>query len=210
MYLEENLGKMPDSNPPFPHILEHSSNTLIIALSPTEIGKVMLPNHLQFVDANTGEPVDFLNEQPTFEDEVAALIYANSINDLMPKFIRKDRWQTTEGKEHDMLVMERLYPLPIHHFDHAIRNEMMQQFEAKLKELHENHFVHGDLMRPTNFYTRGDQEWMFKNIVQTEEGLRLIDAGFGKILTRANIELFVHTQFREQAEVGYFKEYYLG
>jgi hypothetical protein len=201
---------MPDSNPSFPHILENSRNTLIIALSPTKLGKVMLTNHLQFVNANTGEPVDFLNEQPTFEDEVAALIYANAINDLMPKFIRKDRWQTTDGKEHDILVMERLNPLPIHHFDHAIRTEMMQLFEAKLKELHENHFVHGDLMRPTNFYTRGDQEWMFKNIMQTEDGLRLIDAGFGKILTRDNVKLFVHTQFREQAEVGYFKEYYLG
>jgi hypothetical protein len=201
---------MPDSNPSFPYVLESSSNTLIIALSPTEIGKVMLPNNLQFVDANTGKPVDFLNEQPTFEDEVAALIYANAINDLMPKFIRKDRWQTTDGKEHDMLVMERLYPLPIHHFDRAIRTEMMMQFAAKLKELHENRFVHGDLMRPTNFYTRGNQEWMFKNIVQTKEGLRLIDAGFGKVLTRDNIKLFVHTELRERAEVDYFREYYLG
>lgn len=201
---------MSDLNPSFPHILENSRNTLIIALSPTEIGKVMLPNHLQFVDANTGEPVDFLNEQPTFEDEVAALIYANAINDLMPKFIRKDRWQTTDGKEHDMLVMERLYPLAIHHFDRAIRTEMMMQFAAKLKELHENRFVHGDLMRPTNFYTRGDQEWMFKNIVQTEKGLRLIDAGFGKVLTKDNIKLFVHTELRERAEVDYFREYYLG
>jgi hypothetical protein len=41
-------------------ILTQTDNTIIVALSDTEIGKVILPNNVQFVDAKTGKPVDYL------------------------------------------------------------------------------------------------------------------------------------------------------
>ncbi len=196
--------------PPFhQQTLESSSTSILIALSETEVGKVILPNNLVFVEVHTGKTVDFLNDPPKFEKEMAALRYANAINDLMPKFIRKQLWQTEGGEALDMLVMERLYPLPIHHFDCQVRKEMIGQFEEKLEELHKNLFVHGDLMRPTNFFNRGDKEWMFRNIVQTESGLRLIDAGFGTIANKGNISLFASILIRERDEIKCFREYYL-
>ncbi len=181
----------------------------MVALSDTEIGKVVLPDQLVLVNAVTGEPVDFGGEKPSVAKEALALQYANSINDLMPRFVGKQTWQDEDGTAHDMLVMERLYPLPIHHFELPVRQEMMKLFEEKMKELHDNQFVHGDFMRPTNYFTRGNLEWMFNNIVQTESGLRLIDAGFAIICKRDNIEMFVHILFRERNEIGYFREYYL-
>jgi hypothetical protein len=50
---------------------------------------------------------------------------------------------------------------------------------------------------------------MFQNIVQTESGLRLIDAGFAKMRTKENIEDFVGILFRERDEIEYFSAYYL-
>lgn len=189
-------------------ILEQSRNSVILALSDTEIGKVSLPITLVCTDVATGKPIDFFDGGPTLEDEIAALQYANKINDLMPKFIRKQTWQSENGKDYDMIVMERLYPLPYNHFDLPRREVMFADFEKKMKGLHDNLFVHADLMRPTNYYTRDDYDWMFKNIVQTENGLRLIDAGFGTICKRDNIELFVNVLFRERKEIGYLKKYY--
>jgi hypothetical protein len=70
--------------------------------------------------------------------------------------------------------------------------------------------VHGDIQRPTTVFNRGDQKWMYKNIVQTEQGLRLLDAGFGTKLSKDNIELFVSILVREREELEDFKLYYLG
>jgi hypothetical protein len=191
------------------HILDESVNTLIVALSDTEIGKVMLPRTNQWVDAQTGEPVDLLGKQPTMDMEIKALQYANNINDLMPRFIRKQKWQDKDGKEHDMMVMERLYPLPYNHFDVPIRTLMIELLELKLKQLHDNNFVHGDLLRPTNYFTRGNKDWMLKNVMQTESSLRLIDAGFGKICGRDNIKEFVGCLIQERSEFTDVKHLYL-
>ena len=109
-----------------------------------------------------------------------------------------------------MIVMERLAQLPTHHFDIPIRTAMFKEFRAKLHELHNNLFIHGDLIRPTNRYTRGDGEWMFGNIIQTPTGLRLIDPGFAEIYQKKNINAFVKRIAEEREEIGYFKEYYLG
>jgi tRNA A-37 threonylcarbamoyl transferase component Bud32 len=86
---------------------------------------------------------------------------------------------------------------------------MMQVFEQKMKELHDFQFVHGDFMRPTNYFTRGNREWMFGNILQTETGLRLIDAGFSKVYNKENAEEYVHILIRERDEILVFKDYYL-
>ncbi len=191
-------------------IIEQTSTTIIVALSDTEIGKVLLPNTLQFVSVSTGEIVDNLfGKGPTVEDEIKAMQYANAINDLMPTFIRKETWQAEDEKEYDMLIMERLYPLPIHHFDVPVRRTMIEHFAEKLKQLHDHQFVHGDLIRPTNYFNRGDKDWMFRNVVQTESGLRLIDAGFATILDQENIKLFVSILIRERSEIDSFSAFYL-
>lgn len=194
-------------------ILKNTGNSIIVALSDTTIGKVVLPNPLTFVDLATGKPVK-LGKDPTLEDEMATLIYANTINDLLPKFIQKQTWEeekteeNEENKIHDMMVMERLYPLPIHHFDLSTRKIMFEEFETKIKELHDNDFVHGDFLRPTNYFTRNNREWMFANVIQTESRLRLIDTGFSKIQNKDNIREFYHILFREREEIDYFKSYY--
>jgi len=193
-----------------PTILEASSNAIIVALSETELGKVILPSQLRFVEVSTGKEVELSDDaNPTVQHEAAALQYANAINGLMPKFFRLQLWQDDHGNTHDMLVMERLYPLPTHHFDLSTRKKMMKQFEDQLNELHEHLFVHGDLMRPTHYYNRNDQAWMFKNIVQTATGLRLIDAGFGKIGNKENLRMVIPISFHEREELKCFEAYYL-
>jgi tRNA A-37 threonylcarbamoyl transferase component Bud32 len=87
---------------------------------------------------------------------------------------------------------------------------MLKRFEQQIEELHQNNFVHGDFQRPTTVFNRGDQKWMYKNIVQTEQGLRLLDAGFGTKLDKDNIKLFVSILIRERDEVKYFRSYYIG
>jgi hypothetical protein len=193
----------------YPWTIEQSSSSLIIALSDAEVGKVQMPSKLVFVNAITKEPVSSPFEMPDIQNEMATLIYANQINDLMPRFIRMQDWELYEGHMVKMLVMERVYPLPIHHFEVSVREGMMEQFEQKMKELHDHHFVHGDLERPTTPFNRGDQAWMYQNIVQTQKGLRLLDAGFGTIMNKDNIRNFVGILMREKTDIEDFKSYYL-
>lgn len=201
---------MGNTEPIYPQVIEHSSASLVIAISDTEVGKIQLPNRLVFVEVHTGKPLDLLGEEPTIQKEMVSLMQANLINDLMPKFIRLQPWQMEDGTTYDMLVMERLHPLPIHHFERSVRLEMLEQFEQKMEALHKNNYVHGDIQRPTTVFNRGDQAWMFKNIVQTEQGLRLLDAGFGTQLSKDNIKIFVSILVRERDELEAFKLYYLG
>ena len=170
----------------------------------------MLPSKVKWIDATTGEEIKAPYKEPTLKKEMQALQYANTINDLLPQYIRKDKWEMQDGKIYDMIVIERLYILPIHHFDLEIRKTMMPIFEEKMKELHDNDFVHGDFCRPTNFYTRNNLEWVYKNIVQTEQGLRLIDTGFSKYSPKEKaIKDFLMYRYDERQEIPYFKKYYL-
>lgn len=210
LHFKSPFYEMENTASTYPHVIEQSTASLVLALSDTEVGKIQLPNRLVFVEVHTGKPLNLLDGGPTIQKEMASLIQANSINDLMPKFIKLQPWQIDDGTTHEMLVMERLYPLPIHHFERPVRLEMLEQFEEKMEALHENHFVHGDIQRPTTVFNRGDQQWMFKNIVQTERGLRLLDAGFGTKLDKDNIKMFVSILIREREEVKAFRSYYLG
>ena len=126
-------------------IIEENQNAIVIALSDTEVGKVILPNKIVWVNAKTGEPVDLFGkeDEPSFEKETQAL-------------------------------------------------------------------VHGDFCRPTNYFTRGNFEWMFKNIVQTEKGLRLIDTGFSKYLSREkNTRMLASCLIEERQDINLFRYYYL-
>jgi hypothetical protein len=86
---------------------------------------------------------------------------------------------------------------------------LIESFAEKMKELHDKMYVHGDFMRPTNYYNREDKAWMFENIVQTKDSLRLIDTGFGTICTRENVKMFVSIMMREREEIEYFRHFYL-
>jgi serine/threonine protein kinase len=199
-----------DTEETYPWTIEHTSNALILALSDTEVGKIQIPHKITWVNAITNEPLPSPFKEPTIEDEMLTLIYANQVNDLMPRFIRVQDWELFEGQTHKMLVMERIYPLPIHHYELSVRLKMIEEFEQKMEELHDNKFVHGDLKRPTTPLNRGDQEWMYKNIVQTKQGLRLLDSGFSLIRNTENIREFVVNMMGEQADMEYFRHYYLG
>jgi hypothetical protein len=65
------------------------------------------------------------------------------------------------------------------------------------------------IFRPTNYFTRGNRDWMFGNIVQTEKGLRLIDTGFSRIYEKKIKEEFIHTLIRERHEIDAVKEFYI-
>ena len=196
--------------PQYPHLIEETANSLIIALSDTEIGKIILPPKFTWVNSETGEPIgNLFGEPPTLKKEIKSLKVANAINDLLPQFIRQQKWQTEDGVNHDMMVMERLYPLPFNHFDVPTRTVMIDKLEQKLKELHMNNYVHGDLLRPTNYFTRGDKDWMLKNVIQTENGLRLIDAGFARIYNEKNAKAFASSMVQERYEFADVKTLYL-
>jgi serine/threonine protein kinase len=199
-----------DTEESYPWTIEHTSNALILALSDTEVGKIQIPRKVVWVDAITNEPVPNPFKEPNIQDEMVALIYANQVNDLMPRFIRMQDWELFEGQTHQMLVMERIYPLPIHHFELSVRLKMIEEFEQKMEALHNNNFVHGDLKRPTTPLNRGDQEWMYKNIVQTKQGLRLLDSGFSMIRNKENIRTFVGSLMSEESDIEKFRHYYLG
>ncbi|MEO0040985.1 MAG: hypothetical protein RL329_433 [Bacteroidota bacterium] len=192
----------------YPNLLEKSIFTLIIALSDTEVGKVILPNPYQWVDTATGEPVQ-MGKYPTLDAEIPLLQYANGVNDLMPQFIRQETWTLENGETHPMMVMERLYPLPIHHYPLKLRQAMFRVFELEMKELHLHEWVHGDFMRPTNYHTRNNLEWIFKNIVQTEGRLRLMDTGFSMRYSTKEHAHFRHALRNEKEEIAIFEKYYL-
>jgi hypothetical protein len=195
----------------YPVVLEETSSSLIVALSDTEVGKVLLPPKYVWVDAETQEPINFpdSNWSPSHQKECDYLQFVNKINDAFPKFLRSDFWEMPEGERFDMLVMERLYPLPYNYFGIAERRKMYAELKRKLLELHDFNFIHGDIMRPTNYYTRGNYEWMFGNIVQTENGLRLTDLGFSMRYGDAEHKRsYIARMLEEKNEIEYFKNYY--
>ncbi len=196
----------------YPIILSESSTTVIVALSDTEVGKVILPTNHIWVDAITKEPINFPDSEwsPSHQKERDYLEFINQINDICPKFIREDKWVTPDGVNRDMLVMERLYPLPYNHFEISERQKMYEELEQKLSELHKLYIIHGDIMRPSNYYTRGDYEWIFGNVVQTEKGLKLTDLGFAmRYRDATDKRSFIARMLEEKDEIKYFQEYYL-
>jgi hypothetical protein len=191
-----------------PTILAQKPHTLIIALSETEVGKVNLFKIPKSEDSDKNVMLFKVNELPTLQREIEATQFANSINDLLPQFIRKDIWKAEDGKEHDMMVMERLYPLHTHHFDLETRNKMFDVFEEKMSKLHMGGFVHGDFCRPAILHKRRDYEWLFENIVQTTQGLRLLDPGFALYIGRDDVESFVDCLLEERKSIKLFRKYY--
>lgn len=154
-------------------IISESNNHMIIAISETEAGKIQPKKKYVWVNSDTGEEAKFLNFYIDFDAEIKKLMYANSINDLMVKFIRKDKFENDK----DMLVMERLYPIDFKTLSKNDRISFYDKFDKQITELHVMGFIHGDIMHPV----RAEPDFLFNNIITTENGLRLVDTGFSII-----------------------------
>ena len=69
-------------------ILSKSRFHEVIALSETEIGKIVFSDQFSFVEVNTGINLFPDIFKKDIDKEIQLLSYANQINNLMVKFIR--------------------------------------------------------------------------------------------------------------------------
>lgn len=103
-----------------------------------------------------------------------------------------------------MLVMERLYPIDYRAYEVERRELWFEVFEDELNELHKAGFVHRYLKRPSNIGGLA-----FDNILLTDKGIRLIDAGISAMKTQVGDKIFEKYIEIEKAEIQEFKEYFL-
>lgn len=112
-----------------------------------------------------------IDAQTSASEEYKMLLAANKINGLLVKAVGHEF--TEDG---EWVIMERLKPLQYRAIDVETRKAMYAEFVRQVKELHshENGLAHWDIKRPEHV-AQGMALW--DNIVLTEAGLRLIDAG---------------------------------
>lgn len=132
----------------YPRQLSAGTEAVVVALSDTEAGKMY-------------------QQSAAAEAEAARLEFANGINGLMVRLSRLDKFD-----DHAVLVLERLYPMDFRSIEVDKRKALLEVLGDELRELHEAGFVHNHLQREAGF-TSG--KW--DNILLTQGGLRLIDAG---------------------------------
>jgi serine/threonine protein kinase len=127
--------------------------------------------------------------------------YANTINNLISKFVRLD-FNDALGAE--MLVMERIYPLDFRAYEVEIRELWFDVFNDEIQQLHKAGFTHRDLKRPSNIGGLA-----FDNILLTQTGLRLIDVGISALRKQVGDKIFEKYIEIENIEIAEFKEYFL-
>lgn len=168
----------------FPTMLSKGANNIVIALSNEEAAKLFHPD-----------------QEAELEREVENIRFANSINELVVRFLRV---------EHDpergdlLLVMERLFPVDFRAYEVNRRQLWMDVFEHELRQLHRAGFVHRDLLRMPR-----RPGMTFDNILLTENGLRLIDAGISCLRQRTPERLFQLMVLKEMDELNQFKRFFL-
>jgi serine/threonine protein kinase len=168
----------------YPNQLSYGANNTVIALSDTEVAKI------------------FTNDtRSDIGSEAEKMKFANTINDLVVKFIRLD---FNEAEQWDILVMERIYPIDFRSYEVEKRELWLEVFEDELKQLHKAGFVHRDLSRPSNI--SGDK---FDNILLMPTGLRLIDVGISALKSQVGELLFNKFIQVEMQELEAFKQYFL-
>lgn len=168
----------------YPNQLSYGANNTVIALSDTEVAKI------------------FTNDtRSDIGSEAEKMKFANTINDLVVKFIRLD---FNEAEQWDILVMERIYPIDFRSYEVEKRELWLEIFEDELKQLHKAGFVHRDLSRPSNI--SGDK---FDNILLMPTGLRLIDVGISALKSQVGELLFTKFIQVEMQELESFKQYFL-
>ena len=126
---------------------------------------------------------------------------ANSINDLLCKFIRVE---ITSEYSKELLVMERLFPLQYRAITISEREQFFDKFLSELKELHSNGFAHWDVKRPSHVCKSADRLW--DNIILTPQGLRLIDTGNSVLVDDYDFEDAVSEDLQNAME---FKQVFL-
>jgi serine/threonine protein kinase len=168
----------------YPKTLSRGANNTVIALSSTEVAKL-------FVEDTRSD----------IGSEAEKMQYANTVNDLVVKFIRLD---IDEGLDADMLVMERLYPLDFRAYEFERRELWLDLFEEELATLHKAGFVHRDIQRPSDM-----PGMRFDNIFLTESGIRLIDVGISALRSKVGDRLFQRFVDRELEELEIFRKFWL-
>ncbi|WP_395054170.1 hypothetical protein, partial [Flavobacterium sp.] len=149
----------------YPRELSSGANNTVIVLNDDEVAKLF-----------TGDTRSDLGS------EAEKMKFANTINDLVVKFIRLDY---NDELKAEMLVMERIQPIDFRAYEVEIRELWFDVFNDELKALHKAGFVHRDLKRPSNI-----QGLAFDNILLTNKGLRLIDVGISALKSQVGEKLF--------------------
>lgn len=165
--------------------LSYGANNLVVALSDTEVAKVF--------QGDTRSDIG---------SEAEKLKIANSINELLVRFIRLDYDETHDW---DMLIMERLYPLDFRSLEVGKRELLLDVFEDEVRHLHRSGFVHRDIRRPSA--QSGER---YDNVFLTNRGLRLIDAGISALQAQVGDKLFGKYLEVEEREMAEFRVYFLG
>ncbi len=168
----------------YPRKLSSGANNTVIVLSDTEVAKLF-----------TGDT------RSDIGSEAEKMKFANTVNDLIVKFIRLDY---NEDLQAEMLVMERLRPMDYRAYEVEIRELWLDVFEDGLRALHQAGFVHRDLKRPSDIGGLA-----FDNILLTEQGLRLIDVGISALRSQVGDVIFEKYVAVEIQEMHLFRNYFL-
>ncbi len=168
----------------YPRQLSSGANNTVIVLNDNEVAKLFLGD-----------------TRSDLGSEAEKMKFANTINDLVVKFIGLDY---NEDLQAEMLIMERIHPIDFRAFEVEIRQLWFEVFEYEIKALHKAGFVHRDLQRPADI-----QGLAFDNILLTQKGLRLIDVGISAMKSQVGEKLFEKQLEIENQEIELFKEYFL-
>ncbi len=168
----------------YPRLLSSGTNNKVIALSETEVGKL-------FIDDTRSE----------IGSEADKMKFANTVNNLVVKFIRLD---FDEALNAEMLVMERIFPIDYRAYEIEKRELWCDVFEDELMQLHQAGFVHRDIKRPS-----GISGEYFDNVLLTHKGLRLIDIGISTLRKQVGEKIFDKYIENEKEEIKVFKKYFL-
>lgn len=168
----------------YPRQLSSGTNNVVLALSETEVAKLFIEDTRSDIGS-----------------EAEKMKFANSVNDLVARFIRLD---FDEALQAEMLVMERIYPVDYRAYEIEKRELWWDVFEDELKELHKAGFVHRDIKRPS-----GLQGLYFDNVLLSDKGLRLIDVGISALRTQVGDKLFKKYLEIEAEEMAQLKEFFL-
>ena len=168
----------------YPRRLSSGANNTVIVLNNNEVAKL-------FNDDTRSD----------LGSEAEKMKYANTINDLVVKFIGLDY---NDDLKAEMLIMERIHPIDFRAFEVEIRELWFEVFHDEIKDLHKAGFVHRYLKRPSDI-----QGLAFDNVLLTQQGLRLIDVGISAIKSQVGDKLFEKQVAIENQEIELFKEYFL-
>ena len=168
----------------YPRLLSSGTNNKVIALSETEVGKLF-----------TGDT------RSDIGSEAEKMKFANTINNLVVKFIRLDY---NESLSAEMLVMERIFPLDYRAYEIEKRELWVNVLEDEMEQLHTAGFVHRDIRRPSGI---GGED--FDNVLLTGNGLRLIDTGISALRKQVSEKIFNKYVEIEKKEIAVFKKYFL-